>query len=961
MRLDLWRSIVTLQKLFQKLLVLSGLGWYGLCGAGVAQGAPIVPDNTLPQPSQVQTNGQTLQIDGGTRSGGNLFHSFERFSVPEGFTAWFNTTADVQNAIARVTGTQASDILGTLKTNGATNLFLLNPNGIVFGPNAQLQLGGAFTASTAEGLILADNTIFWAGRSGDRPLLSATVPVGLQLGQQPGDITVRGTLVAAPGQAMSLVGGSVQFVGGRAVSPQGQIELVSAAGGTVQWQPDRTLTLGTARRSGAIALSQQSAIDVSGPGSGAIGLQASDVSIQDGSTVTAVTQGGVDGGGVTVRADRVAIVGANASGDQPSAIVTDTSGAGRGGSIAIDTGTLTTQGTALLSASTFGSGPGGNITLRASEQIALSGIGLELINQFIVGGSLAGQLPPTFRLGGAFTNTAGSGPAGSIVLQSPSITLNGALLFTPTFGAAPGGSISLNAETIDFSGSLVATSNSRNSTGVGGTLLIDTGSLLVRGGALVLSVTLGEGPGGALIIRARDRIEVTGAVPGAAVASGIFTNTITGNGRSGDMSIDTDTLVVSEGAFIGGQSGANIRLGLFPTGGVPGSITIRARRQVDLIGTSGDGIFSSGVATDTFTTNPAGNVLIETPDLKILSGATLSSSAVGLGRGGDITVKADRMEINGQSADGFRSGLLAVSGRDDLPQITATGDSGSLNLQVRNLGIRNGGLITVSSSLTGDAGSLSITGDRLRLENAAIIANTAAGRGGNIDLRVRTLQMLDGSAIATNAIRSDGGNIRLDVSSLAALQNSDITANAQAGRGGRVEIRADTVLGTAFRPQLTPDSDITATSGLGANFSGAVQISTQNFSDESGLIDLPEDTLDPTAAIVLGCAADEGNRFVLTGRGGIPRDPDTPANGAGAYWDDLRWPEADRATKPDRPIAQTPTPPSDAPTTAPVVEAAGWVSQADGSVALVASGSPPLLPSIDCQQLRSRLNRASAP
>ncbi|TAD79581.1 MAG: filamentous hemagglutinin N-terminal domain-containing protein [Oscillatoriales cyanobacterium] len=958
MRWERRRSTVNIQKL----LVLSGLGWWGLCGAVVAQTAPIAPDNTLPQPSQVQTNGQTLQIHGGTRSGGNLFHSFERFSVPEGFTAWFNTSADVQNAIARVTGTQASEILGTLKANGATNLFLLNPNGIVFGPNAQLQLGGAFTVSTADGLILADNTTFWAGRSGDRPLLSASVPVGLQLGQQPGPIDVRGTLVAAPGQSINLVGGSVQFAGGRVVAPQGQIELVSAAGGTVQWQADRTLALGTARRSGSIALSQQSAIDVSGPGSGAIGLQASDVSIQGGSTVTALTQGDVDGGGVTVRADRMALVGANPSGDQPSAIVTDTSGAGRGGNIAIDTGILTTQGTALLSASTFGPGPGGNITLRASEQIALSGIGLELINEFIVGGSLAGQLPPTFRLGGAFTNTAGLGPAGSIALQSPRIDLQGAILFSPTFGAASGGSIVLNAETVNLSGSLIATSNARNSTGVGGALTIETGSLLVKDGTLVLSVTLGDGPGGALTVRARDRIEAQGAVPGAAVASGIFTNTITGNGRGGDMVIDTDTLVVRDGAFVGGQSGANIRIGLFPAGGIPGSIVIRARRQVDLIGTSGDGIFSSGVATDTFTANPAGNVLIETPILQILGGATLSSSAVGLGRGGDITVRADRMDIDGQSADGFRSGLLAVSGREDLSQITATGDSGSLNLQVRDLEIRNGGLITVSSSLTGDAGSLNITGDRLRLENSAIIANTAAGRGGNIDLRIRSLQMLDGSSIATNALRSDGGNIRFDVSSLAALQNSDITANAQAGRGGRVEIQAETVLGTAFRPQLTSDSDITATSGLGANFSGAVQISTQNFNDESGLVDLPEDTLDPTAAIILGCAADEGNRFVVTGRGGIPQDPDLPTSSTGAYWDDLRWPDADRAAELDRPmIAQSPTPASPPATAAPVVEAAGWVNQADGSVALVASGSLPPLPLIDCRQLRSRFDRPSSP
>jgi len=941
-----------------------GGGWLlTIGGPAMAQVGPIGPDRTLPEPSRIQTIGDTIQIDGGTRSGGNLFHSFEQFSVPEGITAWFNTAADVQTAIARVTGRQASEILGTLKANGATNLFLLNPNGIVFGPNAQLQVGGAFWASTADGLTFDDGTIFAAGRSGDPPLLSSRVPVGLQLGQQPASIRVLGTLAVAPTQRLALVGGAIELPGGKAVAPQGRIDLVSAAGGVVRWQPAGAIDLGTAQRGGAIALGQQAAVDVSGPGSGAIALQGGQVTIQDGSTVTALTQGPIDGGGVTIGADQLAIAGSDPTGQKPSAIATDTTGAGRGGDITITTGTLTTQGPALLSASTFGPGPGGNIQVTATEAIALSGIGFRFVNEAIVGGSLVGLLTPDIRLGGLYTNTAGLGDGGSIRLSTPNLTLaNGAILFTPTFGAARGGSIAIDAEQINAASSLIATGNSVKSTGAGGTLTIQTGSLLVQGGTLLLTVTLGDGPGGALTVRARDRIEIRDTVPGASVASGIFTNTIVGRGQGGSMLLETGDLVVSDGAFIGAQSGANIRIGLFPVGGIPGNITIRARNQINLIGTSGDGIFSSGVATDTFTDNPAGNVVIETPRLQILAGATLSSSSVGLGRGGDITVRADRMEIDGQSGDGFRSGLLAVSGRDDLPQITATGDSGSLNLQVKNLEIRNDGQITVSSSLTGDAGSLTITGDRLRLDRGSIVADTASGRGGNIAVQVNTLQMLDGSSIATNAVRSDGGNIRFDLSSLAALQNSDITANAQAGRGGRVEIQADTVLGTAFRPQLTPESDITATSGLGANFSGAVQINTQNFNDESGLIDLPEDTLDPTAAIILGCAADEGNRFVVMGRGGVPSEPDAPSASAGVYWDDLRWPGEGTATaiappareaEIDRPSPGDQDPATPTPLHPPLVEAQGWVTRANGSIALIAA--PPgefSLKPIDCRQLR---------
>lgn len=941
-------------------------------GAAGAQVGPIAPDGTLPEPSRIQTTGDTIQIDGGTRSGGNLFHSFERFSVPEGMTAWFNTGAEVQNAITRVTGGQGSEILGTLRANGSTNLFLLNPNGILFGPNAQLQLGGAFWASTAEGLVFGDGVTFDAGRSGGPPLLSSQVPLGLQLGQQPAPIRLLGSLVVAPTQRLSLVGGAIDLAGGRAVAPQGQIDLISAAGGTVRWQTNGPIGLGTAQRSGVINLDQQAAIDASGPGGGLLNLQAGQVAILNGSTVTALTQGEINGRGIAIGANQVVVAGIDPTGQQPSAIVTDTSGSGRGGSIVIEANRFNTQGPALLSASTFASGQGGDIDVRATEAITLSGLGLQFVNEVIVGGSLVGQITPEVRIAGLYINTAGLGNGGSIRLNTSNLTVaDGAVVFAPTFGTARGGDIIIDAEQMNAASSLISTGNARESTGEGGTLTIRAGSLLVQGGALLVTVNLGNGPGGALTVQVRDGIEIKDAVPLASVASGIFTNTIAGNGRGGAMLIETNTLTVRDGAFIGGQSGANIRIGVFPVGGVPGEITIRAARQIDLIGSSGDRLFSSGIATDTFTEYPAGNVLIETPFLRVLDGATLSSSSLGLGQGGDITIKADRMEISGRSADGFRSGLLAVSGRADLPQITATGNSGSLNLQVGDLVIRNQGEIAVNSSLTGDAGSLSITGDRLRLENGNITANTASGRGGNIDVQVNTLQMLAGSSIATNAVRSDGGNIRFQLSSLAALQNSDITANAQAGRGGRVEIQADTVVGTAFRQQLTPQSDITATSGLGANFSGAVQINTQNFNDESGLIDLPEDTLDPTAAIIIGCAADEGNRFVVTGRGGVPAEPDQPASSAGAYWDDVRWLSGnltgeatgtpDRAIAPNPPDRPVPTaalsePVSESapePVSEPIIEAQGWVTRANGSIALVANPATPQLGfPLNCRQFR---------
>lgn len=337
---------------YWKLGIVSSLA---ICGAITSSEnstfAQIIPDSTLGAESSVVTPIAPLtnQIEGGAVRGTNLFHSFEQFSVPTNGEARFNNNLTIQNIITRVTGSSASSIDGLIKANGSANLFLINPNGIIFGSNASLNIGGSFIASTANSLKFADGTQFTATVPQTTPLLTVSVPIGLQFGATPESIVNRSQaspneainslglpvgLQVQTGKTLALVGGDVLLEGGNLTAEGGRIELGSVAGNNlVSLKPTEkglALSYENVHNFQNIQITPRtfngseipSYVDASGEGGGEIQLQGRLIRLTN-SSLMANTTGGVQPGNLTVTAsESIELSGVN------TVLATTTSGTG---------------------------------------------------------------------------------------------------------------------------------------------------------------------------------------------------------------------------------------------------------------------------------------------------------------------------------------------------------------------------------------------------------------------------------------------------------------------------------------------------------------------------------------------------------------------------------------------------------------------------------------------------------
>jgi len=1100
--------------------------------------AQIVPDTSLPQNAIVTPDGNLFTIDGGTTAGGNLFHSFSEFSVPTGGAAFFNNSVAIDNIITRVTGGNISSIDGILSANGTANLFLLNPNGFVFGENASLDLGGSLVVSTAGSLQFADGLEFSAIASETSPLLTVSVPVGLQLGTDPGSIVVRGTgnnltfdagsgrinaddrpvgLQVFNDRAIVLVGGEIELAGGNLSAFSGAIDLVSASGdssvdlvptGTV-WQ---TNSEGIADFEN-ITLSQAASVDVSGNGGGTVRIRSRNLNLENGSAILAETLGSDNGNVIDIRTTEAVGVGGASPLNLFGVLSTETApgSTGNGGNIAMEAGTVLLRDGTFVSTVTHGEGNSGDITIRSRDRVELSGLDVDgfgsILNTGIApvgmgnggdlivetatlavrdgasitastqgmgdGGNITIRASDRIEIGGLDGSGFGSilsaevvpnatGNAGNIDIETRELSLgDGGQIVVSTFGNGNSGNLSIVAtDAIALSGldgegfgSTLSSQVNPEAIGNSGAIALETGQLTLQDGAIILSTTFSRGNAGNISIVATDAIALRGSRSVDDRSSSIVSQVdLDGIGNAGNIDIDTGTLLLDEGTFItsgtlgngnagnisvvaadnitlqglnleGGPSQIQTEVGVssaignagditIETGqlrldngagilstvagtGEGGNLTIVASDSVTLSGERADGVFGSRLQTnvDSTGTGNAGAIAIETGRLLLQDGGEVNSESRGMGDAGEINIVAtDAIELNDNSAIAARifdpgrgratgnasvihieTGDLTLRDRSFLLSTTggsgdnlATGNANDIIVSADRVLISQNSEISALSEGGGDAGSAIVFADELTLEDAGQIrvgaigdalagnivvraediflrdgaimeANIESGGGGNINIEGDRLVLRRRSNINTNATGSaTGGNITLTTDVLAALENSDITANSEQDAGGNVIINTQGIFGTEFREFQTPASDLTAT-GATQELQGTVQVNTPDIDATSGLVDLPTDVVD--AASLIGqdpCSQGSRSEFVITGRGGLPPSPFDPLGGSAPIA--IEWVEFNDPPSVSSNLYIAPEETDDRP----FREAGGWTIAPDGTISLYANRSPSL-------------------
>lgn len=714
------------------LYILSAIAFGLFFDSQVAIAQSIQTDGTTP--TQATSCSDGCLIEGGLQQGENLFHSFERFNVNAGATVLFQDPG-VANILSRVTDNEVSEILGTLGVSGGdANLFLLNPNGIIFGQDSSLDLNGSFLATTADGIrfgeqglldaapneipLLTINPTTLVFAAGDRGAISnqSNPPAG----DNPDLLTTYGLRVPN-GKSLLLVGGDVIVDGGSITALEGRIEL----GGLAE-TGEIGLNFADAKGVGInldfpqqlnranVSLTNEAFLSVFTANSGGdIAINAQNINISNGSGVIA----GIDGdlttsdsqaGNISLNATgKIEVINNSAVSNQVSSFKTK----GSAGNIYINSNSLFINNRSFIDTSTFGQGNAGNINIFLAKNLVVTS------NSFIVSQIVSGA----------------RGDAGNINIEANSVSLNnGSQLVSNVFGQGQGGNISLNVIDLVNIAGLNTDNNSggifttlvKGGRGSVGSITVNTNNFRITDGGLISSQTLGKGNGG-------------------------------------DISINTNNFEATNGGQIATSTASS---------GNAGNLTIQVADNLLLLGSDTNFVNRLAESGDE-------NVINEAPGN---SGFFANVRPGASGAGGNIEIEAKQLSI----LDNAEINVSAAG----------TGEAGSLSLDVRDLALDRGSI--TAETRIGNQGNIMLNNAQTLLlrNNSEITTNaTESATGGNIKISSQGIAALDNSDITANAVRGQGGNIQITTQGIFQEPDSQITAASQLGIDGTVTLNTPDV------------------------------------------------------------------------------------------------------------------------------------------------------------------------
>jgi filamentous hemagglutinin family protein len=693
-----------------------------------------VADSTLG--TQVLIENNKFSITGGIRRGNSIFHSFTDFSVPIKASAIFSNPTENQSIITRVTGSLFSDINGTVDTQGA-NFFLINPNGIVFGPGAQLNVGRIFAASTANGIDLVTDggkiITFGTSAGGDAPLLEINPNIffnvsRFNLGGGSGEIKNFGSLQTGnSNQYIGLIGGNISVDEGQIVAPGGRVELGGlSATGSIGFEGDGAIPKLSfpvdVARSNVLLTNLTAKIDVTGVGGGDIAITAQNIDLLEGASLL----GGISekSGSSEIIAGDIKLTATNMIRIGSSSTINNDlnqESIGNAGNIIINAGDISLESAASLNSLNSGQGNAGNILITAKNSVNLANA--EIASRRIFGGT---------------------GNSGNISIDTGSLSASDATqLTTLTEGEGNAGNVTVKAKnSISFVNSSIFSTVEPGGVGNGGNIDIRSSSLSLQNGSQLQTITrnasntqpAGNGNAGMVTLNVTGAINLAGVSPQDSLSSVIGSSVEKGTrGDAGSITVNAGSLSLADGAFISastaGQGNAN-------------TVKVNATDSITIVGKNGSN--PSNLSVTSSLTGTAGDIIVSSPKITLDNGGAINAFSAS-GSGGNIT----------------------ISGSEPKP--------GSVAAANNLLLLRRDAKISTDSSGSTQQGS----------------------NGGNININSKFIIAVpnENSDITANAVRGQGGNVTINSQGLFGIQNrpqqtssSDITASSEFGQTGNISI-----------------------------------------------------------------------------------------------------------------------------------------------------------------------------